>query len=177
VTGPRVDHARMAADVRRLMEAYSAPLPSPPVDWQAQVGRWTTAYRAAARAAGDALRAFSRTMLSASRLMAAAANSEARLAGLEARYALRGWSCSPAYRLGDIGVLVRGLMTEPWAHAPGDEELLMRLLTTASRARLAAAALRGYGDDGVEPTVLYWSGAGIGPAYRDRPSYVRGVAR
>jgi hypothetical protein len=77
------------------------------------------------------------------RAMRESANSEARVSGLESRYYVRGGLACPL-GLDDIDALVKNLMRHPGRVGEDDEHLLMTMLTPENRARLAAAALRGY---------------------------------
>ena len=100
------------------------------------------AFRDIGRALVESARQMSRTMRAFTRIIREAANDEVHVCGLEARYLVRGGLGCYTYE--DLHALVRGLLYEPWEHAPEDERVLMHLLTRHNRARLAAAAIRGY---------------------------------
>jgi hypothetical protein len=77
-------------------------------------------------------------------------NDERHVSGLEARYYVRG-----ALAQVDVDDLVSALLRDPGSVAADDDEsMLLPYLTPASRARLAAAAARGYAEAGrAEPPV------------------------
>jgi len=93
------------------------------------------------RPMNEAMRNFNHTFRALGKVLAASANDEVRVSGLEARYLVRGGFM---YNEDDLGLLVRWLMQSPEVVEPEDDDLLSIMLTPASRARLAVAAIRGF---------------------------------
>lgn len=92
--------------------------------------------REAARVVNRGLRSMARTMARVSAAIREAANDEVTVSGLEARYLVRA-GLDPAYRSPeDLDALVQAIMR-------GEAEDT-RLLYRENRARVAAAALRGW---------------------------------
>jgi len=100
-----------------------------PFDWAPHLAAWRRAFEDVGKAmqnVGQAFRALSRTACQAM-------NEEVNVCGLEARFLVRGGLTE------DIDYLVLTLLLCPWEIEPS-----LRLLTPPSRARLAAAAIRGH---------------------------------
>jgi hypothetical protein len=108
------------------------------IDWAAIVEGWRLAFEGMAKAANKAFAAIRGAMQNVMRVSREIANDEVRVSGLEARYFIRGGHAQ------DIDALVQDLLTDPARQGDMDEVFLMDLLTPASRARLAAAAIQGY---------------------------------
>lgn len=111
------------------------------------------ALRAAVAAVGESFSLTSKAIVAFARLMHDAANDEVRVSGLEARYYVRGGLHCP-----DVDALVLDLLRDPARQALEDEDFLMTLLSQTNRARLAAAALRGWVEHhpDEDPTLLSW---------------------
>lgn len=141
---------------------------APRVDWENLTNAMRQIGFAAERAADSMERMTVRAALSMNPDLPALVNNEVRVCGLEARYLVRGGMVG-THEEGTIDGLVHDLMTRPQRQGA----VLDRLLTRASRARLAAAAMQGYVLQHPEDTPVYsaayrwWGGREVSVVRRD----------
>ena len=105
-----------------------------PVDWPAIIAGWQDAFQGLR----VAMQKMGRVVTKMSVSLRIRANDEEHVCGLEARFLVRGGLTA------DIDTLVRNLLRAPQNLVTEQEKYLVRLLTPSNRARLAAAAIRGY---------------------------------